>query len=590
MIVFDNGTRVFINSSTNKDIYVGFSGFGFEKDIGGILGIAHLLEHILISFDAFRFVANASTARSYMSFWCTPIRGRATSVDAVRTLISWFFDKDGLKDDFPVSKIKYHIKELENEYYFRNEVFHCMDALTFLANGDLYNGGRLSMLDRLEDIPLILRDRMRTIIGPNVVIFVRELNDVVLSLLANTFGRLPACPLTIPCTVRTIIGGKTIMMPSPFYTVMVRVEPSLHNILSILCLYEIYHLVDYETVDNKLYVTFSFIHEHDYERFLQGSGRLNLTIYKKIRLCYGDDFLMNVYLSFPCIRHDIFDYLTIVNTDTSSMISSLERDIYQSVRTGDYIVVYPNFSNTMSNTADRQLHKTVVINPNIVYASQPTTSIDLMKKQTHNEMYIKYSDAGFIDYVQLALGLRRKIHKHVHGIHIRHQFSADDIKTILESDTFMKYSKSKPAAMYQYLILSFFVSGNTIEDILQHRESVVKLCRTYKNKIVLGKQTRYDIQTLSSFVCGIFKGPSVTSEYLTDIMWKLKRKGLIYSLEFVELQKNMFYLFMFTIYPEDVTTYLSSRKLFTSRCVVVSKKGNTEDFSSMKKDIIIKLR
>ncbi|AAF17927.1 gp045L [Rabbit fibroma virus] len=590
MIVFDNGVRVFINTSTNKDIYVGISGFGFEKDIGGILGTAHLLEHILISFDVSRFIANASTARSYMSFWCTSIRGRSTPVDAIRTLISWFFDRDGLKHYFPVSKIKYHIKELENEYYFRNEVFHCMDALTFLANGDLYNGGRLSMLDRLDDMPLILQDRMCAITGPNIVIFVRELNDVVLSLLVSTFGTLPSCPLTIPCTLPTPIGGKIIMMPSPFYTVMVRVQPSLYNILSILCLYEIYHLVDYETVNNKLYVTISFIHEHEYESFLHGSARLNFTIYKKIRLHYGDDFLMNMYLSFPCIRHDIFDYLTIINTNVSTMIPSLEQNIYQSIKTGDYIVVYPNFSNTMSNVADRQLHKTVVIDTNIVYVTKPTTVIDLMKKHTHNDMYIKYSDTEFIDYVQLALGLRRKIHKNVNGIHIRHQFSADDIKTILESETFMKYSKSKPAAMYQYLILSFFVSGNTIEDILQHRESVIKLCRTYKNKILLGKQTRYDIQTLSSFVCGIFKGPSITSEYLTDIMWKLKRKGLIYSLEFVELQKNMFYLFMFTIYPEDVTSYLTSRKLFTSRCVVVSKKCNVEDFSSMKKDIIIKLR
>ncbi|AUI80620.1 metalloprotease [White-tailed deer poxvirus] len=596
MIVLSNGVRIFINPYMIKDIYLGIASFGFENDIGNILGVAHLLEHILISFDSSKYVANASTARSYMSFWCSSIKGRSNKLDAIKTLISWFFTGNGrIKDIFTPTKIKDHIKELENEYYFRNEIFHCMDVLTFLSDGDLYNGGRIDMINDIDTLENILYSRMHRIIGPNTIIFVKELDEETLSLLSNTFGKLPSCPLTIPCNSFSSIVGKVVMMPSPFYTVMVNVKQSLENILAIMCLYEIYHLIDYETVGDQLYITISFVKEHEYDNFLKGVSMLKF-IPDEIKFNHSDDFLMNLYLCFPWIKNDIFDYIVDVNNNMLNMFKSLEDEIYTSIRYGKYISIYPNFSKSIFNKTDRQQHKIVVLDCKIDHENKDISNIInnniyLMKKQMiNNEIHIKYGDKAFIDYAILGIMYKNnKIFKSNHGINIHHQFSSDDINTILESDTFLKYSKSKPAAIYQYLILSFFVSGNSIEDILSKRESTINFCKDYKNKILFGKQLRYDIKTNSSFVCGIVKGNSISNETLTNLMWSLKKKGLIYSLEFTKLDKKIFYIFMFTIYPEDVFKIITSNKMFNRHCIVVSNKSDIEDFSSLKKDIIIKI-
>lgn len=107
------------------------------------------------------------------SFWCKSINS-ATESDAIRTLVSWFFSNGKLKDNFSLSSIRFHIKELENEYYFRNEVFHCMDILTFLSGGDLYNGGRIDMIDNLNIVRDMLVNRMQRISGSNIVILLRD--------------------------------------------------------------------------------------------------------------------------------------------------------------------------------------------------------------------------------------------------------------------------------------------------------------------------------------------------------------------------------------------------------------------------------
>ncbi|AAR07406.1 50L [Yaba monkey tumor virus] len=588
MIVLSNGVRIFINDDMNKDIYLGVASFGFENDIGEILGVAHLLEHILISFDSSKFIANASTARKYMSFWCCSIKGKSSYIDSVNTLISWFFINNKLRDSFLLSNVKNHIKELENEYYFRNEVFHCMDVLTFLENGDLYNGGRIDMLNNLEDVNNMLCNRMKKIIGPNIVIFVKELNKTCLNMLQNSFGTLPSCPMLFSLPTFSNIEGKIIMMPSPFYTVMIKISLSISNVISIICLFKTYHLIDYETVGNDLYITLSFVKENDYENFINGVSTLkfdDVTDYSFFSLC--DDFLMNIYLCFPWLSHDITDYLTTVKC-TRKMFKSLEDDIRDSLRSKKYVVVYPHFSKTVFNKNDRQMHKIVILDClNSLNNELPRLSVNLMKKQTKNKILIKYNDSSLIKYVNFAIGYKHKILKENEGVCIHHQFSSEDISSILESDTFLKYNKSKPGAMYQYLLLSFFVSGYSIEDILLNRESTVKLLRQYNNKILFGKKAGTTLTTKSNFVGGLLKSKDIRNNIMTSIMWELKKMGLIYSMEHTKIDKKIFYIFMFTIYPDDVFSYFS--KKFLSHCLVVSKKGPIDDFSSIKKDVIIKL-
>ncbi|AST09269.1 essential metalloproteinase [Murmansk poxvirus] len=590
MIVLPNKVRIFINNQMKKDIYVGISNFGFENDIGEILGIAHLLEHLLITFDSTKFLANASTSRSYMSFWCKSINN-STYLEAVNTLISWFFINGRLKDNFPVSKIRFHIKELENEYYFRNEVFHCMDILMFLSGGDLYNGGRIDMMNDINTVRDMLVNRMHRISGSNIVIFVKQLGPGILNLFENTFGTLPSCPEIIPSSIPCNASGKIVMTPSPFYTVMIKINPTLDNILGIMCLYETYHLIDYETIGNQLYLAISFVDETDYENFLRGEAMLKLHPPKHINMNYTDDYLMNIYLNFPWITHDMLDYITKINDECNNMLMSLEHEITNAIINRNIIAIYPNFSKFMYNTKDNQQHPIVVMDAtkdNILH--QPYKSLDLMKRQNSNELFIRYGDSSLIDTVALALSSKDvTLKRNEEGIRIRHSFSADDMRAIMESETFMKYSKSKPAVMYQYIFLSFFASGSSIDDILSNRESTLEFSRT-KNKILFGKNTRYDVVSKSSFVCGIVRGQSLDKLSLVEMMWDLKKKGLIYSMEFTNLpSRKTFYLFTFTIYTEDVYNYIKNNKLFSAKCLVVSKKGDIENFSSLKKDVIVRV-
>ncbi|AUL80497.1 putative metalloprotease [Vaccinia virus] len=160
----------------------------------------------------------------------------------------------------------------------------------------------------------------------------------------------------------------------------------------------------------------------------------------------------------------------------------------------------------------------------------------------------------------------------------------------MESDSFLKYSRSEPAAMYQYIFLSFFASGNCIGDILANRDSTLEFSKKTKSKILFGRNNRYDVTAKSSFVCGIVRGNSLYKTSLVEMTWDLKKKGLIYSMEFTNLlSKNTFYLFTFTIYIDEVYDYLNTNKLFFAKCLVVSTKGDVENFSSLKKDVVIRV-
>lgn len=49
-----------------------------------------------------------------------------------------------------------------------------MDILTFLSGGDLYNGGRIDMIDNLNIVRDMLVNRMQRISGSNIVILLRD--------------------------------------------------------------------------------------------------------------------------------------------------------------------------------------------------------------------------------------------------------------------------------------------------------------------------------------------------------------------------------------------------------------------------------
>ncbi|QGN68052.1 metalloendopeptidase [Equine molluscum contagiosum-like virus] len=594
MILLSNGVRVFLYPGMAKDIYIGLSNFGFEHDLDEMLGVAHLLEHILIAFDYTRFAANASTARTYMSFWCRALRPE-DYLAAVQTAVSWFFRRGVLRTDFSRVRIRNYIRELENEYYFRQEVLHCMDVLTFLGGGDLYNGGRLTLLEQADAVRALLAKRMRRLSGPNVVIFVRAMSDEVLALLEQSFGTLPRVPSTIPPTRVGDIHNKIVLMPAPFYAIMVRVDNTMENILAMLCLGEAYHFVDYETFGDRLYVTLSFVHEHDYEHFLRHLQDVRFEVEPRVELNYSDDYVMTLYVNFPWMQHDLCDYLYALNADCPALLRGLEANIRRSVQQRQVVVIYPSFSPSMYNTQDRQQHRLLVLDVNFQRAPARGAPARAFRRQPRSEVFVRYDDPALLEYAALALlrGARGArglaLRRLPDGLALAHQFSHADLHDIMASETFIKFSRSRPAVLFQYIFLAYFATGKSIADILEQREALVAFSAArHANKLVFARRARYGVVTRSSFVCGVLRGPRLDERALTESLWELKRRGLLYSLEFTRLHaRNTFYVFAFSIYPEQVARFFASSPRVSKHCFVVSTRGEREDYSALRKEVVI---
>ncbi|AID46590.1 metalloprotease [Pigeonpox virus] len=627
MIQLNNGIRIFVNHSMKKDIYIGISDFGFEKDINDdILGIAHLLEHILISFDNKYFNANASTSRTYMSFWCVALQKRHYE-DAIRTAISWFFDKKGmLKTDFSRVVLENYITELENEYYYRTEMYHCMDVLAYLYGGDLYNGGRITMLERLPEIRNMLSNRMKFLSGKNIVIFIKKLTNNILKLLTNTFGTIPKYPIIIPLDPQIQDARKKIiMMPCPFYTLLIQVDNTINNLLAIICLVENYNLIDYETISDKLYVCISFANEYQYEYLLYNIKDMDFNI-NRIELDLGEDYIMNLYINFPWLKNDIFEYIHTMNTKSTMLLDDLKKNMHNSILDHKFMIIYPSFTKLLYNITDKQNHGILVVgdvnftpetDPNIHHSNKENNNkyskagikskskyVLYRKTPTTNNIVIDYTDNSFFDYATFYHVMKSKYEKinlfsrlkTSKGMCYKHCFDNDDLNELINSDTFIRYNSSKPAVLYQYILLAYFVTERDIKELVDHKDAIELDMKYYsKNKILFGKNTRYDIRTKSMFVCGLIKGRKLSEKVITDdYMWKLKSLGLIYYLTCIKLEiSNTFYIFAFTIFPEKVYKFFVGLKEITNRCLIVSNKNTKtgeDDYSSLNKQIVIDIK
>lgn len=600
MIVLDNGVRVFIRPAMKRDIYLGISNFGFGRDVGGVLGLAHLLEHVLISFDHRRFLANASTTRNYMSFWCRSLRGR--QLEAVRELVSWFFDEAGLRTCFDAVDVRAYAKELENEYYFRNEVLHCFDVLTFLGGGELYNGGRFADLSAAADIRERMSERMRSIAGPAVVVFLRQGSAPAVALLNATFGRLPRAPEVIRPRAVSGAGGKAVMMPTPFYSVLARVDATLENVLAVLALREAYHLFDYETMGEDLYVVLSFVDETDYDGLLRGAKDLPLEAPEHARLRMdSEDYAMNAYLNFPWMSHDILDYESFFVDNAARLVDGLRRDILRAVAERDCVALYPGFTASIFNAQDAQRHRLMMLDlhpPSPEGAAHfrnfaDSAPVRLMRKTpASGSVVVRFGDADLLNFVALATALDAdgaRVRGTFEGIRFQHRLSTEDMDAIMESDAFMKFSRSRPAAAYQYMFLDFFASERSLQDILEHRSSAAPR-REAMPHLVFDRRTRYDAIARASFVCGVLKGRALCKERVEALMWRMKRLGIIYSLDHVQLKSpSTFYVFAFSLSPDETFRCMARCPGVVSYCLVVAKRGPIDDFSAVTKTVVLRM-
>lgn len=593
MILLSNGARVFLRPCMKRDVYVGISNFGFGRDVGGVLGLAHLLEHVLISFDHRKFAANASTTRNFMSFWCKSKRGRA--MDAVRELVSWFFERGRLRSDFARVDVRAYAKELENEYYFRSEVLHCFDVLTFLGGGDLYNGGRFSDFAAADNLPELMAERMASISGPSVVVFLRSGDAAAIALINATFGSLPRTPDTIraPRTLR--VGAKAVITPTPFYSILARVNATLDNALAALALSDCYHLLDYETVGEHLYVVLSFVDEADYDGLLRGTRDLPLAVAgARIRLD-AEDAAMSAYLNFAWMAHDLLDYCDYFAANSERIIAGLKDAVVRAIAERDCVALYPGFTSSIFNASDAQQHRVVMLDlhPESPRGAPRGPPVRLMRKaRSVGQVTVRFGDADLLSFVTLSLSLcaDARLVRTFEGVRVQHRLCADDMSAIMESDTFSKFSRSRPAAAYQYMFLDFFASERTMDDIVENRAAAAHR-REGMPHLVFGRRTRFDVVACSSFVCGVVKGRSLCAEDIVAVMWRMKKKGIVYSLDHTQLKSpHTFYVFAFSLSQDEVFRHLASCPRVGAYCLVVATRGAEDDFSAVKKRVVVRLK
>lgn len=610
MILLDNGVRIFPNSEMTKDIFIGISNFGFESDVvDGLLGVSHLLEHVLIKFDHLRFMANASTGRTSMNFWCEAIKPEPRA-NSIMLAISWFFDKNWrLRTDFSRVNIANYIRELENEYQFRKDVINVMDVLTFLLGGDLYNGGRITMLEAQDRIRELMSQRMCRLAGSNFVIFVRALTEPVLAMLERSFGSLPRFPAVITPPLSRNLHNKIVMVPAPMYRLVIRVDNTIENMLAILCVANTYHFVDYDTIGERLFLEISFVCEEYYEDFLRNIENITFDVSSRVLMDYDDESLMNIYLAFPRMQRDLMDYLFTLNTSCDTLVRNLERNMRHSVRQRELVVVYPTFTPSLYNTHDSQDHRLIVLdvamgnvgNAPAVGGVQSAAAAPCVNfadraflRKSVSELFVRYSDPAFLNYVSLALSNRAKWERAsdisfrcvATGAHFTHCFDDADINKIIVSDSFVKFNRSRPAALYPYIFLSFFATGKSLDDILKQRDSPSEIL-IQKYKLVFPKRSRYDVVTKTTFVSGLLKGARLHVADMRGYLWDMKARGLLYTMNYTPLDKNTFFVFAFTIYPDRVFRYFTRLPSVNKYCLVVSARGTLEDYSSLRKEVVL---
>ncbi|ASC55601.1 putative metalloprotease-like protein [Seal parapoxvirus] len=598
MIVLKNGVRIFLRPSMKRDIYLGISNFGFGRDIGGVLGLAHLLEHVLISCDHRRFLANASTTRNFMSFWCKSLR--SSQMDAVRELVSWFFEDGKLRVRFEGVDLRAYAKELENEYYFRNEALHCFDVLTFLGGGDLYNGGRFASFAATPDLPSRMAERMESISGPSLVIFLKQGSQAAVDLINATFGQLPRAPSVIQPRAVTRVSGKAVMTVTPFYSIMARVDATLDNALAVLALCDVYHLFDYETVGEDLFVVLSFVDESDYDGLLRGIKDLPLAADPGMRLNFdADDYAMNAYLNFSWMSHDILDYESYFRDNAEQLVAGLKRDVLCAIAERKCAVLYPGFTSSIFNAQDMQQHRLVML------SLQPESPSNKMRSRNHgdsapvrlmrktpssNSVMVRFGDADLLSFVALSLFVRAdaKMFRSFEGVRLQHRLTAEDMDAIMDSDTFLKFSRSRPAAAYQYIFLDFFASERSIEDIVESRSGAHR--RNCMPHLVFKRNTRYDVVACSSFVCGVIKGRMLRQDHINSLMWKMKKMGIVYSLSCTPLKSpSSFYVFAFSLSQDEAFQCIARCPRVAAYCLVVAKRGPEDDFSALRKRVVLKM-
>ncbi|AVD69214.1 metalloprotease [Saltwater crocodilepox virus] len=624
MILLSNGVRVFLMPEMRKDVYVGIANFGFERDIDDVLGISHLLEHILIDFDHERFAGNATTSRTYMSFWCCALRD-ATYMDAVRTAVSWFFGPDGrLRTNFQRVPVENFVRELENEYYFRCESFHCFDVLTYLGGGDLYNGGRATMLRDLPRVRRLLGRRMRAISAHSVVIFVRHMNREVFALIDATFGRLPAYPALIGPD-RGVSGNKIVFTPSPFFTVYVRVPNTIENLIALCCVSSIYLFVNYETVLGELYVSISFVDEDGYEEFINDVFSENpenrFDEYGVANFSYGDDDLMALYLNFPSVQRDLTEYVYYCYRRHRQLIDALWHDLAAAARRRDVVIIYPSFAEPLFNAVDGQRHRLLLADirpsdsalagappreagesapppppPRPADDCRPRRRPWPRRAAARQNVTVPYRHSHYLDYAALFGALARlklgrvELRRDGRGLSLRHDLAQADLDKVFTADAFVRYRNSKPALLYIDIFLAYFASGRSIEAILSNTDALSFIsARDDKINLKFGRNKAYRITTRSSFVCGVVRGKRVSPSLISRFMWDLKRLGYLYNLECVKILPRTYYLFAFSVCPESILRYLAAALKSEKFCFVVSARGAEEDFSALKKRTTVAL-
>ncbi|BCT22702.1 putative metalloprotease [Carp edema virus] len=287
MVWLSNGIEV-IQHRKFKHVWISITDFGSESDHTCVPGISHLLEHVLINCDVTKFDHNGMTFREGMVFYCDSLKG--DSSEAVAEIISWFFHHDGsLKVDVIKNNLEGFFAEIENEFYYRDSNFKIQDVVYILQGMEGVMCGRYNDFYAKKDlISAEIENRLKNLNASQIKIMVSDLNNNILNLLENSFGRLqkfPYKPYSYPTlklpeqksyidniVVVTGAAGEMALFELPDDEVIISTAANM-SLIS--------HDVDFSVISGKPYMAFYFSYVDELEVFLSklknGIFELNLS-------------------------------------------------------------------------------------------------------------------------------------------------------------------------------------------------------------------------------------------------------------------------------------------------------------------------
>lgn len=603
-ILLDNGVTIIIlkDEYLENDFIIKFRNYGSIIDsVVGISGFQHLLEHsFFFNNDNYNFATNASTTFSDM---CLELNIHSKNIiennESINILKSWLFKNNdytklNFSRDLTINEISKYIDELDNEFFFRQNMNIPWDLQNFFLTNQknhYFGGNRQTFFGREEeikkwlsnpypienkDIFIFLKQSVRHFLNPikNIFSQLSTNNNTETPMLSynkkNWFNKVIKINDANTCDLIFLLSKKIVNKKELVYLSM------LFNNFTFT---DISYMSDY-------YCSFTFSDINEIVNFLKIST--NPSVF------YLNTFSRRDLLSINLLYGEKFDIID--SLDFKIMNSGISKETFFEKNKNIFLNLSTLFSKASQNKEyiiSNKMDNFIKYN---TFANEPY-DIDIIK--FNYDIFFNQNVTNFFDNPIF----QKNSHKCFNNLYKVIDFS-DSTKNMNELTVEINNSKKTHINFYFNALITFYSTSNN-----QCFEDVVKLLKSERkiNNIIdcvnnsKFSNTIYEIKTDYNFFFGAFVIPKNKENEIRgmkiNLTHKLKREGLLYHLDSYCVKyenKNILYYFS-GCRPEDVKKIFNTiQTSFITNGMpavynfVISQKSMFNDFSKLKKKILVR--